>query len=276
MIQINIEKALQTIHGATPLTINLVIEEGEFIALMGESGSGKSTFLRILAGLEKASGAIKVGQVLWQSDRFFLPPQKREIGFVMQSYALFENMTVLENLTYVQKDMELARYLLDITQLTAIQERYPRTLSGGQKQRVALCRALMKKPKLLLLDEPLSALDMRMRESLQEELALVHKEFQTTTIMVTHDQTEAYKLATRVLRLEKGVIVQDLLKEELFQNSTNQLDATLLDIEYVDGLYIGVLLVGSNIIKLPLTTQRAKELQIKKGKKIVIHNFSFI
>ena len=183
------------------------INRGDFVALTGSSGSGKSTLLRVLAGLEEAKGEIEVFGRNWQS----LPPQKREIGFVFQDYALFENMSVEQNLLFVKKDRDLANYLLELTKLSELKNRYPKRLSGGQKQRVALCRALMKQPKILLLDEPLSALDWSMRKILQEEILKLHREFNLTTIMVSHDRSEIYKLANRVIKLEQGRVVDNSL-----------------------------------------------------------------
>jgi len=203
MIKIDIKKELNSSH---KLDVKLNISKNEFIALSGKSGSGKTTLLRVLAGLEEASGDIVVENNIWLSKNFKLPVQKRDIGFVFQDYALFENMSVEQNLLFVQKDKKLADELLEITELTQLKKSYPKTLSGGQKQRVALCRALMKKPKILLLDEAFSALDYSMRLKLQDELLIFHKKFNLTTIMVTHDQKQMYKLANRVVFLDNGKI----------------------------------------------------------------------
>ena len=166
MINFRVEKKLHGASGDMTLNIDLQIKEGEFVALSGKSGSGKTTLLRILAGLEKADATIKVGDKTWQDSSTNLAVQKREIGFVFQDYALFENMSLEKNLLFVQNDKDLAHHLLKITDLYQLKSRYPRTLSGGQKQRISICRALMKRPKVLLLDEPLSALDPSMRTKL--------------------------------------------------------------------------------------------------------------
>ena len=152
MIKINIQKALHGSTGDMMLDVELIINQGEFIALMGESGSGKTTLLRILAGLEKAEGEISVEDTVWLGDKKKLPPQQREIGFIFQDYALFDNMTVEENLFFVNDDKDLAFRLLEMTELTTLSKRNVQRLSGGQKQRVSLCRAMMKKRKLLLMD----------------------------------------------------------------------------------------------------------------------------
>ena len=214
MIQLDIQKELHGSEGDMSLDVKLEIQQGEFIVLMGESGSGKTTLLRVLAGLEKAKGRILVEENVWLGEQT-LKPQQRQIGFVFQDYALFENMTVEENLLFVVNDKDLAHQLLSMTELTGLASRNVRSLSGGQKQRVSLCRAMMKKPKLLLMDEPLSALDEKMREKLQSEIAKLHKAFGTTTIMVSHDTEVTYNLADRVLVLQQGKVIADGSKDEI-------------------------------------------------------------
>ena len=206
MIKVDISKKIFTSDGVIDLRAIFDIQKGEFLAISGKSGSGKTTILRVLAGLEKSLGTIEAFGSIWQDNGLFLPPQKREIGFVFQDYALFLNMTVEENLLYVSKDKELADYLLEITELSKLKTRYPGTLSGGQKQRVALCRALMNRPKLLLLDEPLSAVDEDMREKLQEEILSLHKEFGTTSVLVSHSKSEIEMLCDRSLVIKDGKV----------------------------------------------------------------------
>ena len=189
------------------IDINLTIKKNEFVLLTGESGSGKTTLLRILAGLEETNGEIEVFNKRYLDKNYSLPPQKREVALVFQDYALFENMSVEQNLLYVQNDKILANRLLRLTQLTELKNCYPNTLSGGQKQRVALARTLMKCPKLLLLDEPLSALNWQIRKASQIEIAKIHKEFDLTTIMVSHDRAEVLKLADRVVELKNGKVI---------------------------------------------------------------------
>ena len=209
MIQIEIHKKLHGAHGDMDLDVNLEIQKGEFIALMGESGSGKTTLLRVLAGLENAEGDISVEDVLWLGNQKKLPPQEREIGFIFQDYALFDNMNVEENLRFVNDDKALARRLLEMTELSRLSQRNVKGLSGGQKQRVSLCRAMMKQPKLLLMDEPLSALDPAMRTKLQDEILKLHNTFGTTTIMVSHDADASYHLADRIWVIDQGKIIAD-------------------------------------------------------------------
>jgi len=216
MIDIKIQKNLHGSHGDMDLDVNMHIAQGEFIVLMGESGSGKTTLLRVMAGLEQAQGNVEVEGVTWLGSHKMLPPQQREIGFVFQDYALFDNMSVEENLHFVNDDKALAKQLLTMTQLSGLATRNVKGLSGGQKQRVSLCRAMMKKPKLLLMDEPLSALDPAMRENLKEEIRKLHKTFGTTTIMVSHDTDVSYHLADRVWVLDQGKVIADGSPKEIF------------------------------------------------------------
>lgn len=203
MIKLDIKKELNEFI----LDVKFNIKKNEFIAISGVSGSGKTTILRIIAGLEKAKGEVIVDNEIWQNKKLFLPPQKREVGFVFQDFALFPNMSVLENLLYVKKDIEFANYLLKLVELEELKNRYPNSLSGGQKQRVALARALMRKPKILLLDEPFSALDEKLREKLQNYIIKLHNKFNLTTIIVSHSTSEIYKLANRVININRGQIV---------------------------------------------------------------------
>ncbi len=222
MIQIEMHKRLHGAHGDMDLDVDVEIQKGEFIALMGESGSGKTTLLRVLAGLENAEGMINVEDVVWLGDQKILPPQQREIGFIFQDYALFENMNVEENLLFVNNDKALAQRLLEMTELSRLSHRNVKGLSGGQKQRVSLCRALMKQPKLLLMDEPLSALDPKMRIKLQDEILKLHKTFGITTIMVSHDTDVSYHLSDRVLVLDHGKIIADGTPQEILVKSTKE------------------------------------------------------
>ena len=266
MIKIDIEKKLHGSNGAMNLNIDLTIKKGDFVALSGKSGSGKTTLLRILAGLESAEGSIKIDNEVWQDKKNSLAVQKRGIGFVFQDYALFPNMTVEQNLLFVEKDRGLAQHLLEITELWELKDRLPSTLSGGQKQRVSLCRAFIKRPKLLLLDEPLSALDPAMRSKLQNEILTLHREFETTTIMVSHDPAEIYRLASRVLVLEQGNIVDDgVPKEILLKTSGSQkfsFEGELLDIIKVDVIYVAIVAIGQQLVEVVISKAEAKYLAV--------------
>jgi len=244
------------------LDISLEIEDGEFLVIRGDSGGGKSTFLRILAGLESASGNIRVDGDIWLSSNRFLPPQKREIGFVFQDYALFPNMSVEQNLLFVTKDKELAKYLLEITELLTLKDRYPDSLSGGQQQRVAICRALMRRPKLLLMDEPLSALDPNMRLKLQEQILTLHKEFKTTTVMVSHDLAEIYRLADRVVVMGSGKIL-DITTPNSILSDRLEFRGKVLSLDDKRGAVISI---GKNLVKVFL----GDNLNISTGDEVMI------
>ncbi|WP_040680742.1 ABC transporter ATP-binding protein [Paenibacillus vortex] len=209
--------------GDTPVlnNVNLDIREGELVTLLGPSGCGKSTLLRCIAGLTDLDG----GHIFLDSkDIVNLPPRSREIGMVFQSYALFPNLSVSENIEYGMKmrgaSKEARRKrsaeLLELIDLGEKRDAYPQQLSGGQQQRVALARSLAVKPKVLLLDEPLSALDAKIRKNLRSEIREIQKKFNITTIFVTHDQEEALTLSDRVCLMNKGSIVQQGTPEELY------------------------------------------------------------
>ncbi len=277
MIKIDITKKLHGASGEMDLSLNLSIKENEFVALSGKSGSGKTTLLRILAGLEESDGIIEVDGEVWQNSKRSLPPQKRRIGFVFQDYALFPNMSVLENLLYVVKDRNLAERLLEITELTELRGRLPNTLSGGQKQRVSLCRAMMNRPKLLLMDEPLSALDSEMRTKLQSEIKVLHKEFGTTTIMVSHDASEIYRLASRVVVLDLGKVINDgTPKDVLLKTSGSQkfsFEGELLDIIQVDVIYIAIISIAQQLVEVVVSSEESKQLKI--GQKVSVSTKAF-
>lgn len=266
MIEIDVQKELLGSLGKMDLHVKLSIEKQSFVALSGQSGSGKTTLLRILAGLESAQGKIRVDDEVWLDGTQCLPPQKRGIGFVFQDYALFPNMSVLENLLFVRKDKALADQLLGMTELGELAHRRPATLSGGQKQRVSLCRAMMNRPKLLLMDEPLSALDPTMRNKLQHEILTLHKAFGTTTIMVSHDPSEMYRLSSRVIVLSQGHVAQDGdAKSVLLRTQGSQkfsFEGELLDIIKVDVIYIAIVSIGQQIVEVVLDGSEAKDLQV--------------
>ena len=272
MLKIAINKKLHGSHGEMNLNINIEIKKGSFVALSGKSGSGKTTILRILAGLEEAHGLIKVDKEIWLNQTKKLPSQQRKIGFVFQDYALFPNMTIEENLLFVNKEPALANKLLGMTELMALKKRYPDTLSGGQKQRVSLCRAMMNRPKLLLMDEPLSALDPKMRTKLQNEILTLHKEFGTTTIMVSHDPSEMYRLASRVIVLENGKIINDgSAKEILLKTNGSQkfsFEGELLEIIKIDVIYIAILAIGQHLVEVVISENEKKNLIIGEWVRI--------
>jgi len=214
---------LQKSYAGSPVfeNIDCHIERGEFVTLLGPSGCGKSTLLRCIAGLTPVDS----GQILLDGqDIVPLSPQKRGIGMVFQSYALFPNMTVEQNVAFglrmqkVKADERQARVreALELVELGSFAGRYPHQLSGGQCQRVALARSLVTRPRLLLLDEPLSALDARIRKHLREQIRGIQRELGLTTIFVTHDQEEALTLSDRIFLMNQGRIVQSGDAETLY------------------------------------------------------------
>ncbi|RED25812.1 molybdate transport system ATP-binding protein [Rhodopseudomonas thermotolerans] len=201
--------------GPFALDIDLKIATGALVAIAGPSGSGKTTLLRAIAGLARpAEGRVRVGTALWcdTAARIHVPTRQRSIGLVFQDYALFPNMTVRGNVDYAigsRARSDEVDELLQLVELDGLADAMPDRLSGGQKQRLALIRALARQPSLLMLDEPLSALDPAMRRKLQDDLLRLHRRFGTTTLLVSHDPSEILRLADRVIRLEHGEVVFD-------------------------------------------------------------------
>ena len=202
--------------------IDLGVEEGEFIVLLGPSGCGKTTTLRMIAGfIEPNSGTIRIGGEVVNR----LPPRARNVGMVFQDYALFPNMTVADNIGFglVERRAPAARIktrvaeMLSLIRMEGFGDRYPGQLSGGQQQRVALARSLAYEPRVLLMDEPLGALDQKLREEMQREFARIQRSLAITTVFVTHDQQEAMALADRVVVMNRGRIEQCGRPEELYR-----------------------------------------------------------
>ncbi len=210
---------------------NEVFQDGEFITLLGPSGCGKTTMLRILAGFERpTSGELSIDGVVVNSDTVFIPPEKREIGMVFQSYAVWPHMTVFDNVAYplkikkVPKDVIKKKVMdiLEVVHLSQYADRLPSQLSGGQQQRVALGRALVAEPKLLLLDEPLSNLDAKLRENMRYEIKDIQKKLGITVVYVTHDQIEAMTMSDRVFVINRGVVQQVGSPEDIYKRPANQ------------------------------------------------------
>ncbi|MCL4183852.1 MAG: ATP-binding cassette domain-containing protein [Burkholderiaceae bacterium] len=206
---------LQGPDGPFDLELALGVERGAFVAIAGPSGAGKTTLMRLIAGLARPSeGTLRVGDETWCDTvgRIHLPTRKRSIGVVFQDYALFPNMSVRGNVEYAigrRPDAGWVDELLRLVRLERLQDRSPEALSGGQRQRLALIRALARKPSILILDEPLSALDPALRGELQAEVLRLHRRFGTTTLMVSHDTAEIVRMADRLVRMDAGRIVFD-------------------------------------------------------------------
>ena len=248
MSEVRIEHVFKRFGDVTAVSdFDLTVKDGEFVSLLGPSGCGKTTSLRMIAVFERATeGEIYIGDHCVSSHikNTFVPPEKRDIGMVFQSYAVWPHMTVTENVAYplkiqkVPKEERAARVaeMLKLVHLDEYGSRYPHQLSGGQQQRVALARALVMRPGLLLLDEPLSNLDAKLRESMRFEISSIQKELGITVIYVTHDQSEAMTMSDRVVVMSRGVIQQIGTPYEIYRNPANKMVADFIGlVNFVEG-----------------------------------------
>lgn len=280
LIEARFKKKLHTSNGEMMLDVNLKVFDGELLALHGVSGAGKTTILRMIAGLtEPDEGFLKVNGEVWynKQENINWPIQKRPVGFVFQDYALFPNMSIRENLAFAQKvkNEEHLEKLLKLFDLKSLEYRKPSVLSGGQQQRVALARALARKPKILLLDEPLSALDADFRSKLQDEILIMHREFKVTTLLVSHDLPEVFKLSNKVLLIEQGKITQAGDPFEVFgakkTSGKVQFIAEILKIEKEDLIKVLTLLSGNSLVKVAISGDQ----ELKIGDKVLIISKAF-
>ena len=277
MIYLDFQKKLYSTQGEVLLKVQCSLKMRELIALFGKSGAGKTTILRILAGLTTPDfGIIKVQDSIWFSskDKINIPPQKREIGFVFQDYALFPNMSIEENLLFAfpkRGDKKHIEELLEIVELQNFRKVKPSMLSGGQQQRVALIRALVRNPKILLLDEPFSALDASMSQRLQEELLKIHQKFELTTFFVSHNLADVFYLSQYVLHLNNGVVDRQGTPSEVFlkdlPSGKFRQSGTIVEIS-VNGLVAIVrVLVGNWSIEVVVSRSEGENL---KGGDLVL------
>jgi molybdate transport system ATP-binding protein len=227
MIQFRATKMLHTARGPQLFDAAFETKQGEILAIFGPSGAGKTTLLRILAGLTEAdSGHIQIDDATWldSNRQINLPTRHRSIGFVFQDFALFPHMTVRKQLEFAlpkNADPQIINELLELMDLEALQHQRPALLSGGQQQRVAIARAIARKPRLLLLDEPLSALDDEMRHKLQDYILKARQRYQLTILLVSHYLPEIFRLADSVITLEQGRIVRRGLPADVFPQEMN-------------------------------------------------------
>ena len=282
MIEIDIEKKLIGAEGKFNLKFSFSSDKNTFLSIFGKSGSGKTTILRIIAGLEKADrGKIVVNNKVWldTEKKIDILPQKRNVGFVFQNYALFPNMTVLENILFAmnKKDVRKALEILKDVELEPLKDRYPNTLSGGQQQRVALARAIARNPEILLLDEPLSALDFSIRFKLQDLIKKLHQKFQLTTILVSHEPQEVIKLSDVVVHIENGKILKVGDPLDIFKNKEISAKFSffgyVVDIKKVDILYLAVINIGTDIVEVALTEDDIKDIKI--GDRVLVASKAF-
>lgn len=266
------DNGFQAVH-----KFNLDIEDKEFIVFVGPSGCGKSTTLRMIAGLEEISGG-----ELYINDRLVndIPPKERNIAMVFQSYALYPHMSVYDNLAFglklkkmdkeeIDKSVKEAARILEIEELL---DRKPKQLSGGQRQRVALGRAIVRNADVFLMDEPLSNLDAKLRVQMRSELIKLHRKLETTTIYVTHDQTEAMTMASRIVVMSKGFVQQIGTPKEIYAKPANKFVASFIGspaMNFIDGVIQNGEFVASDLrVKLPSTKAHvAKEYE---GKEVTL------
>src|SRR6266542_5863610 len=235
----NVHKAYGRVVALNDLSLD--IAEGEFLTILGPSGSGKTTTLMLIAGFERLTG----GEILLRGESVVArPPEKRDIGMVFQSYALFPHMTVFENVAFPLRTRRLAGpevakrvdEALAAVRMSGLDARYPRQLSGGQQQRIALARSLVYRPSLLLMDEPLGALDRKLREEMQSELKTIQRELGVTTLYVTHDQQEALALSDRIAVMNAGDLIQVGSPLALYERPATDFVAGFLgDVNFLEG-----------------------------------------
>lgn len=283
MIKISLQKKLLASDGEMQLDIDMEIEHGTLVTLYGNSGAGKTSILRMIAGLmQPEKGLINIDEkcLLDTGKAFSLKPQQRRTGFVFQDYTLFPNMTVKENLGYALErgqNKAIIDELIDIIELRDLQHRKPAELSGGQKQRVALARALVRKPAILMLDEPLSALDIKMRSVLQDYILKVHEEFNLTTILVSHDIGEVIKMSDKIFIIEEGKIIKQGLPIEAFSNKQVsgkfQFAGEIISIDKEDVVYIVTILIGVNIVKVVAVESEIQSM--RAGDKVMVASKAF-
>ncbi len=283
MIELSLQKELRSASGAMLLDLELTVGDGDLLTLYGKSGAGKTSLLMMLSGLMRPDrGRISVRGRVWTDTEkgIHLKPQQRNVGMVFQDYALFPNMTVRENLAYAlrerSEDREIA-HLVEIMDLGDLQDRKPDTLSGGQKQRVALARALVNKPELLLLDEPLSALDQEMRGKLQHYILEVHREYGLTTLLISHDVTEIIRMSDYVVEMDQGKILRRAAPGEIFTseklNAKFQFTGEVMKMTRQEFIVIVTVLVGRELVKVVANDSEVEGMKV--GDRVLIASKAF-
>ncbi|ABR31555.1 sugar ABC transporter ATP-binding protein [Thermosipho melanesiensis] len=261
--------------------VNLKVNDGEFVVFLGPSGCGKTTTLRMIAGLEE----VTEGKVIIDGkDVTYLEPRKREVSMVFQSYAVWPHMTVYENIAFPLKlkkfpSEEIDKIVREVAEMVKIEEllkRFPSQLSGGQRQRVALARALAVKPKIFLMDEPLSNLDAKLRVKMRTELKAIHHKTGATTIFVTHDQSEAMSMADRIIIMKNGRIEQVGTPDDVYFNSANVFVAGFIGTPPTNFFEMEVVRQSGRIhlknehIDIPLNGKNEKIVESYSKNKIIV------
>jgi molybdate transport system ATP-binding protein len=283
MLILKAHKMLHTADGPQALDIAFELEQGRLLTLYGPSGAGKTTLLRLLAGLtDMDTGYIESGGEIWVDTRLKInrAARRRPVGMVFQDFALFPHLTVRENLEFALKkgdDNRLVKELIELMELGSLQNIHPPRLSGGQQQRVALARAVARKPRLLLLDEPLSALDDEMRFRLQDYILKAHRQYALTTILVSHYLPEIFRLSDEVIRLEKGRILRSGSPSDVFStgNISGKFKVTgeIVEIIRSDIVFIVSVLSANTLVKVIATEEEVAGLQ--PGHKVIVASKAF-
>ncbi len=278
MIKLQVKKEMRTPRGEELLDIDLKIDTGEFVTLFGQSGAGKTTLLRALAGLtQPQEGYIEVDGEVWfdRVRKIDIPIQQRKVGFVFQDNRLFPHLTVRQNLEYGCQDKSAFGHIDDwikVMDLKGLEGQMPNKISGGQAQRVALVRALIRQPKILLLDEPLSDLDTSSRLNLQDEIIKVYQKTRITTILVSHDLSEVFKLSKKVFVIEHGKVTKSGSPSDVFMNNDFsgkfRFTGEIIEIQKEGVINILTLNIGNQLTKVVATDEEISGLFI--GSKVIV------
>jgi iron(III) transport system ATP-binding protein len=257
--------------------VSFELEPGEIVCLLGPSGCGKTTLLRIAAGIERAqSGRVLIDGLEMAGPKAFVPPERRGVGLMFQDFALFPHLTIIENVAFGLKALKRADALAEAAKalsrvgLARYAQAYPHALSGGEQQRVALARAIVPRPQVMLMDEPFSGLDQRLRESVREETLALLKETRATSMLVTHDSTEAMAMADRILLMRQGRLIQTGTPQELYQRPVDAAAARFFsDMNEVVGT------VGNGRAETPLGSFAAPHFAIGDTALVLIRPQAF-
>ena len=278
MITVKLKKKLMAVSGPIELDVDFEIPDQGITTFFGPSGAGKTSILRMITGLTVPDeGRVDINGEVWfdHHKEINKPIQHRQIGFVSQEQNLFPHMTVLENLCYAlkeKKDERLIDELLEMVGMSALVAQKPSKLSGGQKQRVALIRAILRKPKIFLLDEPLSNLDLPLRSKLQDDILELHKRFKIPMVFVTHDLSEIFKMSRQVFFLEEGKITRSGKPGDIFGDDTLsgkfKFVGQILELKKEDFLYIVTIQIGQNLTKVVATEDEAKGMVV--GDRVIV------
>lgn len=281
MLDLEIHKILKSTQGSFELKLQLQCRKNSFTVISGPSGSGKTTLLNMIAGLMKPDhGHIYFDSVPWYKGKQYISPQERPVGLVFQDYSLFPHLTVEEQIKLVKPkhvDASEITKLLEALEIEKLAAQKPGQLSGGQQQRAAIDRTLIQRPKVLLLDEPLAAVDRKLRLKLQEFIQKVHQEYELTTLMVTHDVAEAIRLADQIIELDKGQVLRSGTPSQVFGHQELsgkfQFKGIVLEIAEDEVLQIATVLVEKQLIKVVLSDTENDE--IKVGDEVIVASKAF-